>query len=374
MDLDLPGGDGPLLVTADAALREEVLRACAAAGVVPSVVGTAAAALAGWARASAVLLGADLAPEVAGLAPPRRGEVHVLVRGEAGGALFRAALAVGAQHVAELPQAEAWLVGLLGDLAEPDGARGGPGGPGGRGGRGVVVGVLGGSGGAGATTFACALAQVAARHGPAVLLDLDPLGPGADRVLGAEGLPGLRWGDLGGGPGRLGARALREALPRGTGPAVLAHGPARPGGPVTGPPVEVVRSVLDAAARGHRTTVLDLPRVPVDPVVQDVLARCTAVVVVAAATLTGAAAALRLRGTLPADALLVVRGRGADPDEVAEVTGLRLVAALSDQRGLDDAVGAGLGPLRGSRTPLARAAAAVLAAAEGRADGRRAVA
>ena len=84
-------------------------------------------------------------------------------------------------------------------------------------------------GGAGATTFACALGQVAARSGDAVVVDADPLGPGVDRVLGLETRDGIRWDALCQTTGRLSARSLREALPRGraAGRADLARRRAR---------------------------------------------------------------------------------------------------------------------------------------------------
>ncbi|HEY0773933.1 MAG TPA: septum site determining protein, partial [Nocardioidaceae bacterium] len=48
------------------------------------------------------------------------------------------------------------------------------------------------------------------------------------------------------------------------------------------------------------------------------------------------------------------------PDDVAEVLGLPLGATMHDQRGLEEAVELGLGPVRRRRGPLARAAKAVL--------------
>ena len=57
---------------------------------------------------------------------------------------------------------------------------------------------------------------------------------------------------------------------------------------------------------------------------------------------------------------LVVRGRGLDPEGVARVTGLPLLAEMADQRRLAESVDLGLGPVRSRRGPLARAAAQVL--------------
>ena len=92
--------------------------------------------------------------------------------------VFHVALALGAESVAELPRSEGWLVERLTDVVDSGPARG------------LTIGVVGGSGGSGATTFACALAQVAGRAGPSVVVDADPLGPGVDRVLGPR--PGRR--------------------------------------------------------------------------------------------------------------------------------------------------------------------------------------
>src|SRR5262249_19534242 len=116
--------------------------------------------------------------------------------------LFKTALALGAENVAELPGSGSWVVESLTDVGDHSPVRG------------LTVGVVGGSGGAGATTFACALGQLAAREGTAVVVDLDPLGPGLDRVLGLEATEGVRWDELCQTTGRLSARALREALPR----------------------------------------------------------------------------------------------------------------------------------------------------------------
>ena len=57
----------------------------------------------------------------------------------------------------------------------------------------------------------------------------------------------------------------------------------------------------------------------------------------------------------------MVRGRGVDHEDLAALTGLPLLAEMTDQRGLAESVDLGLGPVRGRRGPLARAAADVLA-------------
>ena len=335
----------PLFVTRDDTLLDELLRLAAAAGVTPEVAHDGAAALRGWAVAPLVLLGADLADEVARTGPTRRAGVVVVAWGDVPDDLFRTALAVGAESVAELPRSDAWVTETLTDLGERGRSRG------------LVVGVVGGSGGAGATTFACALAQVAARSGPVVVIDADPLGPGADRMLGLESSDGVRWDALCRTTGRLSARSLREALPRRGGLGVLTW--------YAGATVRLqafaLREALSAAQRGHDTVVLDLPRSP-DAVVDEVVARCDRLLVVVVPTVAGVASAGRVcaRFADPSRLGRVVRGSGVEPDEIARVTGVPVVTRMADQRGLAEAVDLGLGPVRSRRGPLARAADEVL--------------
>ena len=339
-----------LLITADDLLLDELLRLAAAAGATPDPARDVGAALRGWAGASLVLLGADLATDVSAAAPLRRAGVYVVSWGEPPAELLRAALATGAEAVAELPTAAEWLTGLLTDAGDERPARG------------FTVGVLAGSGGAGATTFACALAQTAARRGSTAVLDLDPLGPGLDRVLGLEERDGIRWGDLIRTAGRLSARSLREALPCSRELAVLTWAPGEP----REVDVATARETLSAARRGHDTVVLDLPR-SADPVTEDLITRCDRLLVVVSASLTGVAAAARLVGRLPAPdrVRLVVRGQGPDPEDVARAVGVPVLATMSDQRGLGEAIDLGLGPVRSRRGPLSRAALEVLTTLQG---------
>ena len=77
-----------------------------------------------------------------------------------------------------------------------------------------IIGLIGGRGGAGASVIAAALARAAvdARY-ECVLVDADPLGGGADLLLGAEDEPGLRWPDLSAARGRLAPGVLLAGLP-----------------------------------------------------------------------------------------------------------------------------------------------------------------
>ncbi len=334
-----------LIITRDDNLLDELLRLAAAAGVTPEVAPDQVAALRSWSAAALVLVGSDLAAEVARARPLRRTGVHVVALGAVPDDLFRTALAVGAESVVGLPSSEEWLVESLTDAGDDQPVRG------------RTIGVVGGSGGAGATTFACALGQVAARSGPTLVVDLDPLGPGADRVLGLEALEGVRWDELGHTTGRLSGRSLREAVPRRNGLGVLTWEP----GPHRDLSAFAVREAVSAAQRGHETVVLDLPRRR-DDVLDEVVARCDRVLVVVAPTVSGVSSAARVcHGFADRAALrLVLRGGGADPADVARVVGVPVLAAMTDQRGLAEALDLGLGPVRSRRGPLGRASTTVL--------------
>lgn len=327
-----------LLVTASAPVHDAVVPLCAAAGVGAQVCRDPALALATWAEADLVLVGADLAAEVAALAPARRQSVLVVARAPDDGA-FRAAVALGAQSVVDLDSAAEWLVGALADVGE----RASPG---------RVVGVVGGAGGAGATTLACALAQWHATRAPTLLVDTDPLGPGLDRLLGLEGEPGAGWEDLAETAGRLGARSLREGVPRRDHLGVLTWS-----GPRRRLDLPTVRRILPSAVRGHDLVVLDLARH--GGPLAELVDRCDDLLVVTPATVPGLAATARLVGELGRDgradrAGLVVRPGSLSDADAERVTGLPVVATLPDQRGLAGSLDRGLGPLAG-RGPLARA-------------------
>lgn len=341
--------NSPLIITRDQTLLDELLRLAAAAGVTPEVAPDGLAGLAAWGGAPLVLVGDDVAEELAELRPTRRDQVHVVAWGGFPAEAMRTALALGAENVAELPQSGEWLVEQLTDLGVEQPRRA------------WTIGVTGGSGGAGATVFAAALAQVAADRGPVVAIDADPLGPGLDRVLGLEELPGVRWEELCQTTGRLGAVAFRESLPRRDGLGVLSW---RAGARASLQPF-AVREVLSAARRGHDTVVLDLPRSR-ERVLDEALARCDAVAVVTVPTLSGLLSAARTVTGLPdlGRVGLVVRGAGAEQDDVTRVVSAPVLARMGDQRGLGESVDLGLGPVRSRRGRLARAARDVLDLAE----------
>lgn len=342
------GAPAPLILTADQGLLGELLPLAAAADVAPVTTHEPLAALASWSRAPVVLLGADLADDVARVAPEKRPHVYVVSHQRAPDDLFRTALQLGAEQVVELAGSSAWLVELLADLTERRTARG------------RVIGVIGGSGGAGATTFACALGQGAARAGDAVVIDCDPQGPGLDRMLGLERTDGFRWDALCQTTGRLSARALRDALPRAGSLGVLSW---YVGAGAQTLQAFAVREALSAARRGHDTVVVDLPRTS-DRLVDEVAARCDRLLVVTVGSVLGVSAAARMRARFadhPAVGV-VLRGETVDAADVESVVRLPVVVQMRDQPRLSEALDLGLGPLRSRRGPLARAVAAVLGA------------
>lgn len=341
----------PLLVTADDALLGDLLRLAAAAGVSLDVAPDPGAARGAWSAAPLVLVGADAVSGLAASAPPRRSRVLVAVAGPAPDPLFRHAVAIGAEAVLELPAADTWMVERLSDAADGPAHEA------------LTLAVLGGCGGAGASTFAAALARTAAKpQTPGLLMDLDPVGGGLERIVGLDDVDGVRWDSLLGSTGRFGSRSLRSALPQQAGLSVLGFGPqAR--APLDAP---AVREVLTAAQRGHETVVVDLPR-HLDGPAHEVLARADHVLVVCGLGLLQVAACGRRVAALAeagARPHLVARttGSAADPGEVAELLGVPLLVAMGDQRRLDEAIDLGLGPVHRRRGPLARAAREALSA------------
>ena len=333
-----------LLITRSPSVHEQVVPLCAAAGVGADVCADPVLSLASWRDADLVLVGADLAADLAALSPARRAGVH-LVGVAPDDSVFRCAVELGAASVVDLPEASGWLSDALADVGE----RASPG---------RLVGVVGGSGGAGATTLACALAQWHAVRAPTLLVDADPLGPGLDRLLWMEDEAGVRWEALAETAGRLGARALREGVPRRGHLGVLTWSGLR-----RRIDVPTVRRVLPAAVRGHDLVVLDLARQG-GPSLVELVDRCDDLLVVTPATVPGLAATARLVADLGRDGRtgLVVRPGALGDADAHRVTGLPVVAALPDQRGLAASVDRGLGPLT-PRGPLARAARDLLEAA-----------
>jgi secretion/DNA translocation related CpaE-like protein len=342
-----------LLATADGVLTAEVGRLAAAAGVHLAVVTDPADVLPVWNPSAVVLVGTDLVEPLARRSTPRRTNVHVVAVSPVPDPVFRAALALGAESVVELPGAGPWLLDALAEVSE------------GGAGPGRSVAVVGASGGAGASVFAAALATVASATSDVLLLDLDPLGPGQRLLVGQDDEPGITWDDLSATAGRLGAGALRDAVPRRHRLGVLGWAAGRP----DRLPHELVGEAVAAAARGHAWVVLDVPR-RWDEDVRSVLAGSDHTAVVTRAGIGCLAAAARFTGVLtvdvPAAGLVVRTHRDAPPGaDVARALGLELWAEMRDDRRLDEHLALGLGPAHSSRGPLARAASRVLASCVG---------
>lgn len=356
---DTPAGRGPgypdrawlpdaaaetLLVTADAVLRLEVERIVAAAGTTLRTVPDVVEAAPFWDPAAAVLVGSDI-----GALPPRRRAPEVLVgTASDGDGLWQLAAAIGAQRVAVLPEASAWLAAHLSRSRSP-------------GTGGLVLGISGGCGGAGATTAAIWLAQAAARHGAHVLLvDGDPRGGGLELALSAEDTPGLRWPDLAGASGSIDPAQLVESLPTAGGFSFLSWPGSRYGAAVL--EASTVSIVLDAARRGFDLVVLDIGRSA--EVLQAFARDCDRIVLVVPAQLRAAVATARLLHDLPAvETTLVVRGRpGAslDGELIADSVGVPLSGMMPEVRGTAAATELGRLLISGQHRTVRRFAAAVL--------------
>lgn len=311
-------GARPLLVTSDAEIIDEVLRLAAVASVDVHLATDVEGARGRWSMAPLVLVGADLALALATARLPRRRDV-VTVSAQPTPEEWQVAVALGAEHVVCLPDAERWLIDRLTDCGE------------GRSRDGAVLAVMGAGGGSGASTLAAALAMTAATRGlRSLLVDADPLGGGVDLLLGLEDARGARWEDLADTRGRLSAVTLQQGLPAAAGVSVLSWG--RQGSTVIDP--DAVGAVLDAGERGFDLVVVDAPRV-LDATAELVLGRARETVVACGAHVRSAAAAARL-----------VAIAGARCASVS-------VALRRDPRGVDeDAVADALGPVPVTRVPF----------------------
>jgi secretion/DNA translocation related CpaE-like protein len=232
----MPEPARPLLITSDPVLLDDVIRLAAAAGVDMSVRDAPTASM--WSDAPLVFVGDDVLEGAVSRTLPRRESV-IVVRRRHGGesppeSTWQGAVAIGAEHVAVLPDAERWVIDRLAQAGDTPG-QGGP-----------VISCVPGVGGAGASTLAAMLA----RETRGFLVDIDPYGP----VIPVDG--GLRWPDLGATRGRVPPASLRNALPVVHGVHVLTGTPdARFSVPST-----ALDSILEAGSRGFPCTVVDTPR------------------------------------------------------------------------------------------------------------------
>jgi secretion/DNA translocation related CpaE-like protein len=336
----------PLVVTSDPALLEELLRLCDEAGSPPLVAADADALRRGWQGASLVLLGAELAD--AAVALPRR--TRVVVVGSRDDRLWELAADVGADHVAVLPSASAWLVGLLGERETATGAKA------------PVLCVIGGQGGAGATTLAAAIARTAAaRDTSTLLVDADPFGGGIDLALGLESASGDRWGQL---LGESAAARWRggflDRLPARAGLSVLAPDRDRP----AALSADAMRSVLEEGRRRCRLVVVDLPR-SVDPISMLALSAAHRTYLVVPAQVRAIAAGAQLASTLrrlTTDVQAVIRGpapSGLSVQAIARTLALPIAGTLRVEPGLARDYERGVPPGQ-PRGPLVRLCAHLL--------------
>ncbi|HKU29336.1 MAG TPA: septum site-determining protein Ssd [Arthrobacter sp.] len=331
-------------MTANPRLKAETERVAAAVGTGLRTVPDSSEALPAWDSARMVLLGSDVL-EV----PPRRRAPSVLLglNGE-GDSLWQLAASTGAERVAVLPDASAWLAEFLNASQTPD--------PGG-----LVLGVVGGCGGAGASTAAVWLAQEAAVHGIRTLLvDGDARGGGLELCLAAEDVPGLRWPDLAGASGSIGSARLSDSLPVAGGFSFLSW-PGSRDGPLDADP-DAVTAMLDSARRGFELVIVDIGHGTES--IGGFAWDCDKILVVARAQLRAAVASARLLHELPpVDLSLIIRGdaeSALDGTLVAESLGLPLLGVLPELRGAPRA--AELGQLLefGKRKAVRRFAASVL--------------
>jgi len=199
----------PLLATADQQLIDHVRSLADAGGLEIVVAGTVPEVHAHWQLHEQVLVGDDLCASLAAL--PRRREVSVLVwqplrNVDAPSEVWKSALALGAEQVVELPEADHWLAELLtrSDLAGQ--------------GTGRLLAITGACGGAGASSLALGLASALTKaHQRVLLIDGDFAGGGLDLLLGAESQAGTRWSELAELSGRVSNASLMPSLPQSQG-------------------------------------------------------------------------------------------------------------------------------------------------------------
>lgn len=361
-----------LLVTADPGLHRAVAAAAAQGSVGFDTARAASDAEHTWSTAPLVLVGDDLARDVAHRGLPRRAGVALVSQAMDDGAVWQRGTALGADQVLMLPDAAGWLAGLL---ADADAGRDpGPAGP--------VLAVMSGRGGAGASCLAAALALTATRRGlRSTLVDLDPAGGGLDVLFGLESVPGPRWSELAGWrDGRLCGRSLRRALPTygaaGTArphpdTAELGFDPRTaeglpvltwPRGPATAedPPVvaATVRAVLSALARAGDLVVVDLPR-HLDEASTEALAMAAVPLLVVPAEVRATLGAARLAASVRlvnSDLRVVVRmpsPGGLASADIAAVVDAPLAGVIGTDRRMAEAAEHGEPPGSAPRGTLA---------------------
>jgi len=338
----VPAANGPVVAVADAELCAAVRRIADLVAVEVQQVDVEVLE-AHWSRPRLVVVDVTVASQLAGRGVTRRSGVVVVSAGDDDPGPWRVAVEIGADHVAQLPEAEPWLADRLSDGDAVT--------------RAPVVAVVGGCGGAGASTLAAALAFAAGRAGRrSMLIDLDPIGAGLDVLLGGDDAVGARWEDLSDARGRVDGAALRSVLPSPASVPVVTWRRDQPGG--ASPSHAVFAAVLEAGRRANDVVVVDVPRrLPVEP---DLLSRIHRLVVVTPARVRAALAAGRLIAgvNVPTHQVsLVVRGpapAGLSGNDVAAACGVDHWVWLDPEARRDEQEEHGVPPATSARGPLAQ--------------------
>lgn len=299
---------GVVLAGGSQFIRDQVARACAAAGITPVVVNGIAEAL--HLDPEVLLVGVDAPLDQ--LSATR--DVIVVAAADEEARVWGKAARLASSRVVIVPQGGGWLAEHLGRRLHP-------------GTGGSVIGFTGVSGGCGVSSFAFWCARTLSAEGHRTLLvDGHPAGGGLEVSIGWEEHPGVRWEDLEGIRGMLNADQLSSALPTVKDLSVLSHrapsGERARGGLQT--TAEAGGIVLDAARAGFDLTLVDLPsgQAGGGPLAQ----LCDALVLLVPSRPRGimaAGAALRSHAALPVT--VVLRGpvtEGLDAWCVAEMLGV----------------------------------------------------
>lgn len=107
----------PLLITADSGVQEAVLAVADEARVEIAVAPDAGAAAPLWGSAPLVLLDSAQAEEARRLLPLPRPALVIVSRAIEDAEVWRHLVAIGAEHVVELPQGAPWLFERLGEVS-----------------------------------------------------------------------------------------------------------------------------------------------------------------------------------------------------------------------------------------------------------------
>ncbi len=332
-----------LLCTADDAIAAAVSAAGAAVESPVVRVWDAESLIVRWRDARVVLVGADVALAAARMGLSPRAGVYVLAGASAPPSSLSASVPLGAATIV-LPDGGSCLADVLA----------------GRTGEAVRTSricVVGGSGGVGASTLAVGLATAGTALGATALVDLDPLGGGADLLLGAERAVGWRWDKLQSARGQIGE--LTGHVPVVNGVSLVSMG-RDGGGPV---PRDAVAAVLASLARSSVLVVMDVGR-SLDAGAREGLRGSDRTVLVCGQDVRGVAAARMTRAAADlSGAGVVVRlrpGGAVRPADVAAAVGLQLLGTIPYDKALPAAGERGVPPDRAAGRAWLRACASIL--------------